>query len=86
MGLGMNGRGAVELVIAAVVLKLSDELIAAKVIGAPLLTQDQFSALIFMAFVTTIIAPISLKWAFERTCSPIEKSGFCQLWDEQRNV
>jgi hypothetical protein len=77
----MNGRGAVEMVVAAVVIKLSDKLIAghtmtefygsaawktnsivSQTITEPLLTKDQFSALICMAFVTTIIAPLTLKW------------------------
>ncbi len=82
IGLGMNGRGAVELVVATVVLGLSNDLMLSSVISEPLLTQDQFSALILMAFVTTFIAPISLKWAVEKTCMPKEKEGFCRLWDE----
>ncbi len=84
VGLGMNGRGAVELVIAAVILNLSDELMAAQRITEPLLTSDQFSALVLMAFATTIIAPISLKWAVTKTCLPNEKASFCTLWDEAK--
>jgi len=82
IGLGMNGRGAVELVVATVVLELSDGLISRNIISDPLLTQDQFSALILMAFFTTFIAPISLKWAVTNTCSPTEKEKFCRLWDD----
>jgi Kef-type K+ transport system membrane component KefB len=41
IGSGMNGRGAVELVVAAVVIKLSAQLIEAQNITEPLLTQDQ---------------------------------------------
>ena len=78
----MNGRGAVELVVATIVLELSNELISKHVITEPLLTQDQFSALILMAFITTFIAPISLKWAVTNTCMPNEKENFCRLWDE----
>jgi len=81
IGLGMNGRGAVELVVATVVLRLSNELMEANVINEPLLTQDQFSALVLMAFITTFLAPISLKWAVQKTCIPAEKEGFCRLWD-----
>ena len=44
----------------------------------------QFSALIFMAFLTTLMAPITLRWAVLRTCLPDEKAAFCQLWEEQR--
>lgn len=82
IGLGMNGRGAVELVVATVVLGLSEDLMIANLISEPLLTQDQFSALILMAFVTTLIAPISLKWGVQKTCLPVEKERFCRLWDD----
>lgn len=82
IGLGMNGRGAVELVVATIVLGLSDDLMAKNIISAPLLTQDQFSALILMAFVTTFIAAISLKWAVTNTCAPSEKEQICRLWDD----
>ena len=83
IGLGMNGRGAVELVVASVVLNLSEELLASNAISSPLLTKDQFSGLVLMAFVTTIFAPLSLKWAIKRTCLPVEKAEFCTLWDER---
>ena len=82
IGLGMNGRGAVELVVATIVLGLSNDLISKNIISDPLLTQNQFSALILMAFVTTFIAPISLKWAVTNTCSPTEKEKICRLWDD----
>jgi Kef-type K+ transport system membrane component KefB len=82
IGFGMNGRGAVELVVATVVINLSDELMKTKVINEPLLTTDQFSALVLMAFVTTFIAPLSLKWAVKRTCNPVERAEFCRLLKE----
>ena len=82
VGFGMNGRGAVEIVVASVVLKLSNELIAAGNIADPLLTQDQFSALIVMAFITTLMAPITLKWSVTKACSSDEKTSFCTIWDE----
>ena len=81
VGFGMNGRGAVELVVATVVINLSQELLATGVISEPLLTEGQFAALILMAFVTTLIAPISLRWAVMRSCQPDEKVAFCSLWD-----
>jgi Kef-type K+ transport system membrane component KefB len=81
IGSGMNGRGAVELVVAAVVIKLSAQLIEAQNITEPLLTQDQFSALVIMAFITTMIAPISMKWAVRKACSVDEDAEFCQLWE-----
>jgi hypothetical protein len=77
----MNGRGAVELVVASVVIQLSDELLNTGVIKAPLLTEDQFSGLVFMAFVTTLMAPVSLKWAVGKSCSSTENAEFCQKWD-----
>jgi len=81
VGFGMNGRGAVELAVAAVVLDLSNQLVKAKQISSPLLSSDQFAALILMAFFTTLIAPIALKWAVMRSCDPEEKKRFCELWD-----
>ena len=80
LGFGMNGRGAVELVVAAVVIKLSNELMANGTIGEPLLTQGQFSALVLMAFATTLLAPITLKWSVRKTCSSSENESFCELW------
>lgn len=86
IGSGMNGRGAVEMVVAAVVIKLSDELISGNAITEPLLTQDQFSALICMAFVTTLIAPLSLKWTVKRACTHDENAQFCSLWEKSKKV
>jgi Kef-type K+ transport system membrane component KefB len=80
VGFGMNGRGAVELVVASVVIKLSDRLLSEGAISESLLTEQQFSALVLMAFVTTIIAPLTLKWSVLRTCKYDEKTTFCQLW------
>jgi Kef-type K+ transport system membrane component KefB len=48
VGFGMNGRGAVELVVASVIIKMSDELISSGTISEPLLTGGQFSSLILM--------------------------------------
>jgi Kef-type K+ transport system membrane component KefB len=84
IGSGMNGRGAVEMVIAAVVIELSDKLIASHAITEPLLTQDQFSALICMAFITTLIAPLSLKWTVKKAGTYDENVQFCSLWDKSK--
>ncbi len=59
----MNGRGAVEIVVASVVIKLSNDLLSSQSLTEPLLTQNQFSALILMAFITTLMAPVTLKWS-----------------------
>lgn len=82
IGFGMNGRGAVELVIVAVVIALSDELMAQGVITVPLLTEEQFSALVLMAFITTLLAPLMLRWSVTSTCSGKEKEQFCRLWSD----
>jgi Kef-type K+ transport system membrane component KefB len=84
IGSGMNGRGAVEMVIAAVVIELSDKLIASHTITEPLLTQDQFSALICMAFITTLIAPLSLKWTVKKAGTYDENVQFCSLWEKSK--
>jgi Kef-type K+ transport system membrane component KefB len=86
IGCGMNGRGAVEMVVAAVVIKLSDKLINSQTISEPLLTQDQFSALICMAFITTIIAPLTLKWTVKKYCTYDENAQFCSLWEKSKKV
>ena len=77
VGFGMNGRGAVELVVATVVIKLSNELLAVNAINTPLLTDQQFSALVFMAFATTLLTPILLKRSIARSCSISETASFC---------
>jgi Kef-type K+ transport system membrane component KefB len=83
IGFGMNGRGAVELVVATLVINLSDQLMKSEAISEPLLTIDQFSGLVLMAFVTTFIAPVSLKWAVKRTCTSVERAEFCQLLEKE---
>ena len=67
VGFGLNGRGAVELVMATVVIGMSGNLLAVGHISEPLLTTDQFTSLILMAFITTLMAPITLKWAIQKT-------------------
>ena len=82
IGFGMNGRGAVELVIVAVVIALSNDLLAQGTISAPLLTEVQFSALVLMAFITTLLAPLLLRWSVTKSCKGDEKEQFCQLWSD----
>lgn len=50
LGAGMNGRGAVEIIVAQIGLSLG------------LISQDIFSILVFMAIATTATVPIFLKW------------------------
>ncbi len=84
VGFGMNGRGAVEIVVASVIIKLSDELLIADPGMDPLLTQDQFSALILMAFITTLMAPLTLRWSVNKACSSDESAAFCTLWNNNQ--
>jgi Kef-type K+ transport system membrane component KefB len=99
VGLGMNGRGAVELAVATVVVGLSDKLLVrdleattfwdwmqAGSFTEPLLTGDQFSALVLMAFATTLMAPISLKWAVSRSCTAEESASFCHLLERSTRI
>ena len=84
IGFGMNGRGAVELVIVAIVIELSDSLLAQGTISEPLLTETQFAALVLMAFITTLLAPLMLRWSVVKTCTGNEKDQFCELWSEKK--
>jgi Kef-type K+ transport system membrane component KefB len=79
IGLGMNGRGAVELIVANSVLVLSGVLLKEGVIGEPLLTQSQFTVLVLMAFVTTFMAPLTLRAAVPSVCAKSDRD-FCELW------
>jgi Kef-type K+ transport system membrane component KefB len=79
IGLGMNGRGAVELVVAKAVLVLSDGLLKAGLIQRPLLTRPQFTILILMAFITTLVTPLSMRLFVPPVCSKSD-ADFCDLW------
>lgn len=50
IGAGMNGRGAVEIIVAGIGLQMG------------LITSDIFSILVFMAIFTTAAVPLLLKW------------------------
>lgn len=54
VGLAMNGRGAVELVVASIGLQMG------------LINDEIFSILVFIAFVTTSLPPVSIKWFLGR--------------------
>lgn len=86
IGSGMNGRGAVEMVIAAVVIELSDKLSVNRTITEPLLTTDQFSALICMAFITTLLAPLLLKWTVKKSSTYDENAQFNRLWEKSKKI
>jgi Kef-type K+ transport system membrane component KefB len=79
IGLGMNGRGAVELIVAKAVLLLSYSLMASQAITEPLLTQSQFTILILMAFITTFLTPLALRAVVPSLCAESDRD-FCELW------
>jgi Kef-type K+ transport system membrane component KefB len=83
IGLGMNGRGAVELIVAKAVLLMSYGLMASGTITEPLLTESQFTILILMAFITTLLTPISLRALVPSLCVSSDKD-FCELWRRAR--
>jgi Kef-type K+ transport system membrane component KefB len=57
VGIGMIPRGEVGLIFAGIGSRLSLD-------GAPILSQETYSALIIMVLVTTLITPFGLRWAF----------------------
>jgi Kef-type K+ transport system membrane component KefB len=59
VGIGMVPRGEVGLIFAGIGVRLTLE-------GKPLLTQGIFAAIVLMVLVTTLLAPIGLRWAFAR--------------------
>jgi Kef-type K+ transport system membrane component KefB/Trk K+ transport system NAD-binding subunit len=71
IGAGMNGRGAVEIVVAGIGLQ------------AGIIDQTIFSILVFMAIATTATVPVFLKWGVKW----LERRGELQRsTDLQRNV
>ena len=59
IGVGMNGRGAVELIIADIALRAG---IFSQPVPAPPIVNYLFSAVVIMAVVTTLMTPLTLKW------------------------
>jgi len=60
VGIGMTGRGAVELIILSIALE------AGVFAGTQPVVANLFSALVLMALVTTIFTPIGLRWLFRK--------------------
>ena len=54
LGFGMNARGAMELIVALIGLSLG------------LLTQEMYSTIVLIAIVTSLMAPVLLRWASPR--------------------
>lgn len=53
LGAGMNGRGAVEIILAGIALNMG------------LISKEIFSILVFMAIITTATVPLFLKWGVD---------------------
>ena len=63
VGVGMSGRGAVELIVAGVALEAG---LFLQPDPPGLIVQNLFSAIVIMAIVTTVAAPIALRLLWER--------------------
>ena len=59
VGVGMSGRGAVELIVAGVALEAG---LFLQPSPPPPLVQGLYSSIVIMALVTTVVAPIVLHW------------------------
>jgi len=59
VAIGMIPRGEVGLIFAGIGTSLT-------IGGEPILSQGVFSAVVMMVLVTTLVAPVGLRWAFER--------------------
>jgi len=49
-----------------------------------LIEDSKYRFLICMAFITTLIAPLTLKWTVKKSCSLDENAQFCQLWERSK--
>jgi Kef-type K+ transport system membrane component KefB len=58
IGSGMNGRGAVEIVVAVVALEAG---LFTQPVPVPSVVSAMFSAIVIMAIVTTVIVPLTMK-------------------------
>lgn len=59
VGVGMSGRGAVELIVAGVALQAG---LFSQPTPVPVIVHCLFSAVVIMALVTTLLTPILLRW------------------------
>jgi Kef-type K+ transport system membrane component KefB len=58
IGIGMNGRGAVEIIVAAIALETG---LFTQPVPTPLVVSAIFSSVVIMAIVTTIMVPLGMK-------------------------
>ena len=66
VGVGMSGRGAVELIIADIALRAG---LFSQPDPPPEIIANLFSAIVIMAVVTTLITPIALRFIMSRQSS-----------------
>ena len=59
VGVGMSGRGAVELIVAGVAMEAG---LFLQPYPTPVIVGSLFSAIVIMALVTTVVTPIILRW------------------------
>lgn len=59
VGIGMSGRGAVELIVAGIALEAG---LFLQPYPTPAIVESLFSAIVVMALTTTVITPILLRW------------------------
>ena len=63
VGVGMSGRGAVELIIAGIALEAG---LFLQPQPTPAIVESLYSAIVLMALVTTVVTPIVLRWMTPR--------------------
>jgi Kef-type K+ transport system membrane component KefB len=68
VGIGMIPRGEVGLIFAGIGVRLMVD-------GRPVLPEAIFSAIVLMVLLTTVVAPIGLRWAFSRPGRVIRTSS-----------
>lgn len=64
VGVGMSGRGAVELIVAGVALEAG---LFLQPSPPPPIVQGMYSSIVIMALVTTLATPIILRWLAKST-------------------
>lgn len=67
VGIGMSGRGAVELIVAGVALEAG---LFLQPYPTPPIVDSLFSAIVIMALVTTIATPVLLRWVVSSQRNP----------------
>ena len=59
VGIGMSGRGAVELIVAGVALQAG---LFSRPVPTPIIVEGLFSSIVIMALVTTVLTPVGLRF------------------------